>query len=306
MKILKIFGVVVGIHVVALIMIFANPGCSSNSKQPPAPSDTVITSTEPAAPKIVVPASAAAATESLAVSAVPLPAGDTSPVIAAPMLYGSAAPASVTVRYTPTRPGTAAAGTLEAAPPADIVATSTYTVGKGDSLWTIAKKNHLTVSELAAANNVKSGAIVHVGQKLLIPSRPVPGLSASAPAPKTPAPAPDAASGVAKTGGDTVRHVVKPNETLGAIARKYGVKIGDIETANTITDPKRIRPGMELVIPGWQAPAGKAAKPAASAPAPVRPAPAQPQPELDLDAGLKSTSAPPVIQIEETSPRKKP
>ena len=34
MKILKIFGIVVGIHVFALLLIFANPGCSSSSKQP--------------------------------------------------------------------------------------------------------------------------------------------------------------------------------------------------------------------------------------------------------------------------------
>ena len=40
MKILKIFGVVVGIHLFALLLIFANPGCSSTSKPPPAPNIT--------------------------------------------------------------------------------------------------------------------------------------------------------------------------------------------------------------------------------------------------------------------------
>ena len=41
MKILKIFGIVVGIHVFALISIFANPVGSSTTKPPPAPHDTV-------------------------------------------------------------------------------------------------------------------------------------------------------------------------------------------------------------------------------------------------------------------------
>ena len=41
MKILKVFGVVVGIHVFALILIFANPGCSAMIKTTPSPSDTV-------------------------------------------------------------------------------------------------------------------------------------------------------------------------------------------------------------------------------------------------------------------------
>ena len=40
MKILKIFGLVVGIHVAALILIFANPGCSSSTKPAPSPGDT--------------------------------------------------------------------------------------------------------------------------------------------------------------------------------------------------------------------------------------------------------------------------
>ena len=40
MKILKIFGIVVGIHVFALILIFANPGCSSTTKPTPALADT--------------------------------------------------------------------------------------------------------------------------------------------------------------------------------------------------------------------------------------------------------------------------
>ena len=53
MKILKIFGIVVGIHVFALVLIFANPGCSSSSKPAPAPVDTVA-KTEPA-PMITVP-----------------------------------------------------------------------------------------------------------------------------------------------------------------------------------------------------------------------------------------------------------
>jgi hypothetical protein len=77
-----------------------------------------------------------------------------------------------------------------------------------------------------------------------------------------------------------VRHVVKPGETLGGIARKYQVKVGDIATANNISDPAKIRPGVELVIPGWQAPAAKpAAAPATSAPADASPAPAQPAPD---------------------------
>ena len=39
MKILKIFGIVAGIHALAFLLILANPGCSSTSKPPPAPAN---------------------------------------------------------------------------------------------------------------------------------------------------------------------------------------------------------------------------------------------------------------------------
>lgn len=299
MKILKIFGVVVGIHVMALIMIFANPGCSSSTKPAPSPSDTVVASAEPAAPAITVP------------SQIP-PTTETSPLIAAPVAgtdYSAPSSSSVTFRYTPTRPNTAAAATLEAEPVTDVTPATTYTVGNGDNLWTIAKKNHLTVSALAAANNIKPGAIVRPGQKLIIPSKALPKEKTAA-APATAKAAPVAATAAAATGdSDSVHHTVKAGETLGAIAHKYGVRVGDIATANNITDPARIRPGTDLIIPGWKTPAAKAAKTAAAvtAPSAQQQAPA-PIPVIggstDLDAGLKS-STPNVIQIEDANaPRK--
>lgn len=294
MKILKIFGVVVGIHVFALIMIFANPGCSSNTKPPPSPSETVAAAPAPASPKITVPSNAAAATETSPFTPAPVSPVEASPVIAAPGSQNSSP--TVTLRFSPTRPGTPAAGALDSEPVADVVPATSYTVVRGDSLWTIAKHHHLTVSELAAANGLKAGAPVQIGQKILIPAKAVPGAGPAAPAAKPAAPAVSTAT---RAPGDSVRHTVKPNETLGAIARKYGVKVGDIATANNITDPARIRPGMELVIPGWQAPAAKA--PSRAAPAPAAPAPNQ-----DLDAGLKPAGSTPVIQIEDPFAPRKP
>jgi len=49
------------------------------------------------------------------------------------------------------------------------VSGSTYTVKSGDSLWTVAKKNHTSVKKLAEANNLSSEASLKVGQKLTIP-----------------------------------------------------------------------------------------------------------------------------------------
>lgn len=305
MKILKIFGVVVGIHVFALILIFANPGCSS-AKQPPA-SETIIASGD-------APASPAAAGGERSDSLM-MPAPVEMPSAPGPVSFDPNAPAPA-VRFSPTRPGTPAAATLEAQPVTDVTPATTYTVAKGDSLWTIARRQNSSVAEIAAANNLKASATVRVGQKLIIPAKAVAGISAHVEPTDTAAAVPSVPA-ASRRSVDAVKHVVRPGETLGAIARKYQVKVGEIATANNISDPARIRPGMELTIPGWQAPAGRtgsttAPRPSAPVTTPVQtpaaatPAPADsiptiviPSTESDLDNGLKTkTGEPPVIEVE--------
>jgi LysM repeat protein len=276
--------------------------------------------------------------------------------------------APAVVRYSPTRPGSAAAQALESAPPADVTPATTYTVAAGDSLWSIAKKHGTTVTELARANKLTSNSRLSIGQKLIIPGKTpaaagggvgesvsgatyvvkpgdtlsgiahragstpadirrannltsdyvrvgqelrLPAESASATvAPSAGAPA--ASSAPAKKPEGSVVHVVKPGETLGAIARKYQVKVSDLAVANNIADPKKIRPGQELVIPGFTAvgsaaPAMPAANPPAPAPAGATPAPTNvPAPDQDLDAGLKPQDNVPVIKIEDGNAPKAP
>lgn len=252
MKILKIFGLVVGIHLFALILIFANPGCSTTTKPPPAPSDTIARSAPP--PTITVPTGAA-----------PAPAAE--PAIAfnpdAPAVAASDGGGS-SVRFTPTRPGSPAASVVVPEPVTDVTPARTYTVASGDNLWTLARKHKVTVAELAGINHLSTNAVLRPGQKLIIPATSTgnkyTGAATASPAPAAPEPARAAAP---KPAGDAVTHVVKSGETLGAIARRYGVKQGEIAVANNIADPQKIRPGMELVIPGWQAPGGKSGKTAA-------------------------------------------
>jgi LysM repeat protein len=300
MKILKIFGIVVGIHVFALVLIFANPGCSTATKPPPIPADTVT----PAAPSATVSAPNTASGvytaghESPPVVAAPSAAPMAQPSAvsaAAPVAFDPNAPAAgapvassaTTVRFTPTRPGTPVASTLVTEKVADVTPAATYIVRAGDSLWTIAKKHKLSVSDLTAANGIAANANLQPGRKLLIPSKAIPGAAASAPAGE-PAKAAAAPAPVRVT-GESVKHTVKSGETLGTIARNYGVRQADIAVANRISDPARIQAGMELVIPG--AKSGKAgaksatgpkAEPKVEAAAPETPAPAAPSPLVPI------------------------
>jgi LysM repeat protein len=89
--------------------------------------------------------------------------------------------------------------------------------------------------------------------------------------------------------GESVKHTVKSGETLGTIARNYGVRQSDIAVANRISDPARIQAGMELVIPGAKsgkagakAANGSKAEPKVEASAPETPAPAAPSPLVPI------------------------
>lgn len=51
---------------------------------------------------------------------------------------------------------------------ATAVKTTVYTVQKGDTVYSIAKKNGMTVAELLSLNNLDNSAVIKVGQKLKI------------------------------------------------------------------------------------------------------------------------------------------
>jgi LysM repeat protein len=274
MKIIKILGIAAGLHVLALILIFANPGCSYTKAQstdtPPDTGSPISSAPEAGAPEAAAPAPSE------------------------PMV----------IRYSPTRPGTPVAAALEAQPVSDVTPATTYTVVRGDSLWSIAAKNHLSKSDLAHANSLTSTSVLRVGQKLIIPSKPG-GVAETASVPAASSAEKPAAS------GDVVKHTVKAGETLGAIARRYGVRQGDIAVANNITDPRRIQPGQELIIPAKSASGAKAAAAKTQAGAgesmstesDTKTAPSGDQ---DLDAGLKppsDTDVPAIKVGDDTQPK---
>lgn len=74
-------------------------------------------------------------------------------------------------------------------------------------------------------------------------------------------------------------YVVKPGDTLGAIADELNVPLNDLMTANRITDPTRLQVGDRLAIPGKTPPTAPTPPPATAAnpsPAAGSPTPAGP------------------------------
>jgi LysM repeat protein len=313
MKILRIFGIVLAVHAFAFILIFANPGCSTKPQTAPTPADTA--STAPAgAPAITVPA----ATESSPITVAALGPNPAASTVGFDP-NAPAAAASPMIRYSPTRPSTAAAAALQAEPVADVVPATTITVTKGDNLWNLAKKYNLKVSDLAAANNLKTGTVLREGQRLIVPSKSgaadvAPGAAAKKPAATRPAAEKAVETHKPAASGDAVKYVVKHGDTLAVIAKKNGVTTGDLEVANNINNPAMIREGQVLVIPGYVVPgakSSKAGKPASAAPeaTPAAPAPAIPMiGSPTVGPGSEPGPAPaapgnvPVIKIDDSAP----
>jgi len=116
----------------------------------------------------------------------------------------------------------------------------TYTVGEGDTLYSIALKFEVSPNEIVAANTLADPNAVFVGQELLIP-----GYQPNAPA--------SGGSGSAADPGAPAIHIVQAGEVLSVIAEKYGVSMDELVAVNRIANPNLVSPGTELIIPGLTA-----------------------------------------------------
>jgi peptidoglycan endopeptidase LytE len=128
---------------------------------------------------------------------------------------------------------------------------TTHVVGKGDTLTGIAKRHHVSVKKIKAANQLRSDGIA-AGDKLKIPGKTVAkragkraGKGAVASGPDRQAPAP---SGVQPPSGPPQIHVVRKGETIGSLSRRYDVSEGELRRRNFLRRGKRLRPGVQIVV----------------------------------------------------------
>lgn len=139
---------------------------------------------------------------------------------------------------------------------------ATYTVRRGDTVSAIAGRFGLRTADLLAVNGLGWSSIIYPGQVLR--------LTGSTPAAHT---APVAAAPRAASGSYTI----KAGDTISSIARRYGLSVSSVLSANKLVWSSVIYPGHKLVIPGTSAPVATA--PAKAAPAPAKPARAKPAPQ---------------------------
>jgi len=145
------------------------------------------------------------------------------------------------------------ASRLATASPDQLASLKFYTVRRGESIATIARKLSVSRTDLAEANKLSIRSPVRTGQELLIPRAPT-GLlaaSASAPAPDSvPSRAISASATVSPSRREpsaTLMYQVKRGDTLSSIARLFNTSVAKIRSWNRLND-SHIVPGDRLKI----------------------------------------------------------
>ena len=149
---------------------------------------------------------------------------------------------------------------LAAAQPDDLVSFNHYSVKKGETISTIAKKLKVSRTDLAEANYLTTTAKLGAGQQLIIPRAPTTILAArtDSPAPVAESRSVDAvvASSVrppalesdsAASSVTRVTHRVKRGETLFSIAKLYRTTVSALKQTNRITG-SAIKVGQRLTV----------------------------------------------------------
>jgi membrane-bound lytic murein transglycosylase D len=108
----------------------------------------------------------------------------------------------------------------------------TYTIKKGDTLWSIANQTGVNIGALSRWNNLHPDKILMPGDKLRVRINmpPEPG------------------NGLKTKGAKEIIYIVREGDTLWDIAQKYNVTIEEIKSWNALNGGERIYPSDRLKL----------------------------------------------------------
>ena len=111
------------------------------------------------------------------------------------------------------------------------VASGTYSVANGDTLWKIATKHGITVAQLRAWNTL-SGDKIFIGDQLVVAN---PGTPTEKPVTPTPAPTPEPTPTPEPAPTTSQTYTVRPGDYLYKIASANNITVAQLKTWNNLT-----------------------------------------------------------------------
>lgn len=111
----------------------------------------------------------------------------------------------------------------------------TYVVRSGDSFWSISRRYHLSVQQLAKLNGMAPGDKLRPGKKLLVGTHTATAVAAASP------PAPTSMH------RQTVHYTVRRGDSLSHISQRYRVAVADLRKWNNLSGDY-IKPGQTLKV----------------------------------------------------------
>jgi lipoprotein NlpD len=148
-----------------------------------------------------------------------------------------------------------------------------YTVARGDTMFSIAKKVELSLGVLSAVNNISDPGAVKAGQTLYIPAQP----------------------------GSV--HVAARGETIQAIAEKYKTAAESVREANRLDKDAKLTAGQLVLIPGVVPTSATAMKPFTASPSPQRVSAAGAISPLPSPKSAQAAPAPPTLAAVARAPQ---
>jgi len=134
-----------------------------------------------------------------------------------------------------------------------------HKVNKGESLYSIAKKYHVSIEDLKDANTASAKSI-KPGDRLIIPAQkkeasgkkiksadPEKDIASKKKASKETV-APEIIAGPGKASPADLYHLVKKGDTLSSISRKYSVSLDELKELNSLTKSAKLKKGQRLLV----------------------------------------------------------
>ncbi len=118
----------------------------------------------------------------------------------------------------------------------------THTIEDGETLFTIARKHHTTMDEVAKENSLKEGEVLKLGRVLIVPTNTYSRINKKSLIVKK-----SSKSNPKKI--KLVKHSIKDGETLFIIARKHHTTIAEIQKENALKKGEVLKLGRILIVP---------------------------------------------------------